>query len=96
MLYGMGRRGEKTLVAIESNQANIKWKLLGVIDKKRKEYQYRGEKFYTERPERMETFSFDYIVISAKEYYNEIREELIKRGIPEEKIIRDALFFGRG
>lgn len=94
-LYGFGERGHRTLKRyLRVREKSLrKWKLLGIIDKN-KEFYSIGKKDYSTY-DQTELFrqEFDYILISAYEFYDEIRTELLELHIPQRKIIRDNIIF---
>lgn len=97
LLYGYGERGHRTLerylkLCCQGKNAN-NWELLGIIDREKKSYWVNGNKCNTCMKEEIGKYDFDYIVISAIDFYKEIRKELIGLGVPDKKIIKDGLFF---
>lgn len=90
-LYGLGKRGVETVKYLEKNSDYIRWEFQGIIDQRRLKYTFNGIERETIFP--TENLQCDYIVIAVKEYYYEIREELLKKNYSKEKIINDSFLY---
>lgn len=88
VLYGAGIRGRKVLEQWEdlSLFGKVNWKLAGVADRQKTEMVYQGKQIACIKPSALYLLNYDYILISTDIYYDEIKTELIAKGIPEEKI----------
>ena len=94
-LYGFGERGHRTLMRyLELQESTLSnWELLGIVDKAEKSYSIGKEICKTCDKDELIRREYDYILVSAFEYYEEIRDELLKLKIPNEKILRDNIIF---
>lgn len=94
-LYGFGERGHRTLRRYQELHKSVlsNWELLGIIDKEKKSYSVRGHICQTCDKEELIRREYDCILVSAYEYYEEIRSELLTLRIPIEKILRDNIIF---
>lgn len=90
-LYGFGVRGKKTLD--KYIKSNCEWNLKGIIDQRKSQYLLNGEKRTTVQLDMVIEDEYDFIIVSAKKQYEEIRAELIDKKVSENKIIRDAFFY---
>ena len=92
-LYGCGVRGKATLQRMEQVKDICKWKLQGIIDQNEQIYEYNGEKKVTISIEKIDCLRWDYILISSKRYYEDIKNKLISLGVYPEKIISDSIIY---
>lgn len=94
-LYGFGERGHRTLERYQELHKSMlrNWKLLGIVDKEKKSYSKGKQIYRTCDKDELMRQEYDYILVSAFEYYEEIRAELLELKIPGKKIIRDNIIF---
>lgn len=94
-LYGFGERGRRTLTRYQElhKSALRNWELLGIVDKEQKHYSVGARICQTCGKEELLQQKYDYILVSAYEYYEEIKAELLELKIPGEKILRDNIIF---
>lgn len=94
-LYGFGERGHRTLNRyLELHKSVLRsWKLLGIVDKEEKPYSVGGRICRTCGKKEITQQEYDYILVSAFEYYEEVRDELLELKISGKKILRDNIIF---
>ncbi len=94
-LYGFGERGHRTLKRYQQLHRNVlnNWELLGIVDREKKSYSVGEHICQTCNKEKLIRQEYDYILVSAFEYYEEVRHELLELKIPGEKILRDNILF---
>ncbi|MEY8336983.1 glycosyltransferase [Lachnospiraceae bacterium 62-35] len=94
-LYGFGERGHRTLMCYQklAKDRLKNWKLIGVVDREKKTYSVGGDIYQTCGKEDILKYEFDYILISAFDFYKEVRQELLSLHVPDKKIIRDNIIF---
>ena len=93
IIYGAGVRGQRLVEQFfRLKQTNkIKWELCAIVDKKIDKIDLENGDVKVYNPEQLQNICFDYIVVSSRKYFNEIKRELISYCIDEEKI-RDGLW----
>lgn len=92
-LYGCGIRGKDTLQKLENIKDDFRWGLLGVIDQKERIYYFNGEKKSTISVDQIDFQRCDFILISSKLYYEDIRNRLISMGVHPKKILSDSMIY---
>ncbi len=92
IIYGAGTRGKRLLSWVKGMKT-FKWDLVAVADREKKYLMVDGTNHPVIRQDMITHLSYDYIIISSIEYYEEIKKELIDLGVNEEKIINDAWIY---
>lgn len=89
IIYGAGIRGKRLLREFldKKNEGKLLWELVGIVDKKVDNVVLEHQLFKVQKPEDVKKLSFDYIVVPTAIYFEEIKKELIKIGVAEEKIL---------
>ena len=95
VIYGYGEIGKKALKRIEMlrTQERLRWELLGVVDKRRQEYNYLGKQFMTIQKDDMERLPFDKVLIASVACEKEIKKDLLENGIDKAKLLSDAVLY---
>jgi len=87
LLYSIGTRGQvicSELLALKK-QKKIQWNLIGFGDKKEEIEEFLSYTVYSINGIR--NVEFDYIIIATNKYFEEIKDELIDRGVNQNKIL---------
>lgn len=94
-LYGLGERGHRTLKRYQQLHKSVlnNWELLGIVDREKKSYSVGEHICQTCNKEELIRQEYDCILVSAYEYYEEIRSELVALKIPGKKVLRDNIIF---
>jgi len=66
----------------------LNWELVGVVDKNVRDLVIDGGAMQVHSPDFLHQHDIDYIIISSRVYYNEIKDEIKSMGICEEKILK--------
>lgn len=92
-IYGMGVRGKKLLTAIEQGKAKVpnNWELISLSDEKTIKVHYQGREWCTISQMELVKLKPDIIIVSSNKYFNEIKDELIERGVDEKKIVSSGI-----
>lgn len=95
VIYGLGNFGEKLLKCWEQKKSNswINWELIALSDKKKKLVTINSNSLLVIKPEVLTKIEFDYVLVSSKIYYEEIKRELILSGIEGRKIFYAGAIF---
>ena len=94
-IYGLGNYGEKLVKSWEQKKSNswINWELAALSDKKKKFVEIDSDPCWAIKPEALTKIEFDYVLVSSKIYYEEIKSELILLGIEGRKIFYAGAIF---
>ena len=89
MIYGFGKIGKETLKNLEELISNgiINWSLAGVVDKKKTNFPFLKKEFSTIEIDEMNTQGFDFVIIASTKFYDEMKYELLARGVCAEKVL---------
>lgn len=87
LIYSIGARGQAVYSALLAlkNQQKIQWDMVGFGDKTEKTEKFFSYPVYSIN--RIENIEFDYVIIATNKYFDEIKAELIDRGIEQNQIL---------
>lgn len=89
VIYGLGNLGKKLLEDWERMKKSdqIKWELIALCDKNKESVDIEENLFLINKPNMLVSLEFDYMIISSKVYYEEIKSELLAIGIEEKNLV---------
>lgn len=95
LIYSMGKMGNQFLDRCNelAKEELLLWNLEGIIDKRNVSVQFGNNEYVSFPVEEVINKQFDYIVIPSVMFYQEMKQELLRVGIDENKIITDVVFY---
>ena len=95
VIFGLGNLGRKLLEDWENAKKDnrLKWELSALIDNNIASVDIAGKSFSIIKPETLTALEYDYVLISSKVYYAEIKSELLEMGIEEKRILYGGNIF---
>lgn len=87
LIYSIGKRGQAIYSEFLTlhKQERVKWDLIGFGDKQEEVKEFFSYPVYSIN--KIKDVEVDYIIIATNKYFEEIREELIDRGVEKNKIL---------
>jgi hypothetical protein len=85
-IFGSTSTGKFVLHSVEEQ-----YEVLGFLDNDSRRWGLTVEKYEVFSPEKLQSVSFDEVVIASLTGINEITKQLLEMGIPKDKIIRDFI-----
>lgn len=94
LLYGMGDIGQRLIKRMEKmiSKGMLLWELCGAVDRNCISFKFNDKLYNTVPKERLLELSYDYVIISSEKFHDEIFDELIKKGVPNNKILDNTIF----
>lgn len=95
VLCGLGSDGLNALERYLSLEeaGKERWVLCGLADRKEGKIICKGKEFTVCSKRQIKDLEYDYVLISSSKYFDEIKRELIRTGISEEKILGDTILW---
>lgn len=95
VIYGLGEQGKRIIKKYENllRQDKTKWILCGLIDRNETEIYVDGIKYTSIDINHVREIAADYVIIASLKYYDEIRCELLKKGMDEKAVLNDACLY---
>lgn len=90
LLWGMGQGYQNISTSIKLEMLKNNLSVVAIVSKDIITNNYDGYKVITS--EMIDDYEFDYIIITSDKFYDEIRQEIIDKGINENLIIKGSVF----